>query len=140
MKLKMSVILFLVMLLAACGSELEIEKSRVVEVGISKSGWDSIEKPESFISYGEEEQQEIELFKSALTDSKKIKNMVNVVRPNYDVSFTLEDGEVITYHLWLGEKGKKSTFMEQGVPKTLYASPSNHTEKLMEHIIIGEIN
>lgn len=126
-------------LLTACSNNLPISNGEIEHVGVSETGWGSLVTPEYYMLYDEETPHEVVDFREALEQAKKVNNLVNVIRPSHDITFEMQDGNRVVYHLWLGEQGKNSTFMEKGKTDTLYTTNAQTTEKLRENVFISEI-
>lgn len=79
-----------------------------------------------------EEDKDVETFKSIFSNANKELGEVNMANPEYylDVVYTYENKQ--SFHLWIGEKGQKSTLMETDDTHTIYTVSEEMTDKLIE--------
>ncbi|MEI5908723.1 hypothetical protein WAK64_16875 [Bacillus spongiae] len=78
-----------------------------------------------------EEDKVFETFKSIFSAAMKEPGDVNILNPEFylDVVYTNDNQQ--SFHLWLGEKGQKSTLMNTDETTTIYTVPKEMTDKLI---------
>ncbi|PGT89023.1 MULTISPECIES: hypothetical protein [Bacillaceae] len=112
---------------ANTNAELQSEgDAEITKISISKSKGVS---PTVF-----EEDKDVETFKSIISSAVKEDGIANMANPEYylDVIYINENKQ--SYHLWIGEKGQKSTLMKTDDTHTIYTVSEEMTDKLIELI------
>lgn len=132
MKIKfLIVILTLSIILVACQTNNNtIAEINISKVSISKSSGFGKVNTDFFIEYEDEESMEI--FKNAIANAVKREGIADMVEPEFDWKVRYIDGQKQGYHLWLGEKGHKSTLMNVKDTYTAYSISEEITNQLLE--------
>ncbi|WP_301109108.1 hypothetical protein [Sporosarcina sp.] len=78
-----------------------------------------------------EEKEKLVVIQNAIQHAEKQPGIVDMAASDYDMEVTYEDGGTQGYHLWLGEKGKKSTIMRVDDTHRIYIVSKEMTELLL---------
>ena len=109
----------------------ELNIGDISKVSISKSSGFGKVNEDFFAIY--EDDEALELFQNAITNAVKQDGMVDMVEPEYDLRI-YENGKTKGYHLWIGEKGHKSTIMKISDTHTIYSISEEITNQLTDLI------
>jgi len=129
------IILFVLIMsftLVACQSN---DKSRFSEVNISKvsisksSGFGKV-NVDFFTVYKDKES--LDIFNNAISTAVKREGIADMAEPEFDLKVSYTDGNKQGYHLWLGEKGQKSTLMMVNDTHTTYSISEEITNQLID--------
>ena len=121
--------------LIGCQSKDSNESSdvNITKVSISKSsGFGKVNSDDFYTVY--EDKETLDIFKNVITNAVKQEGIVDIAEPEFDVEVIYTDGNKQGYHLWLGEKGQKSTLMDVNDTHTIYLISEDLTNKLIELI------
>lgn len=72
------------------------------------------------------------MFEELFEDAVKQDGIVDIVSPEYDIEAELENGNKQQLHLWVGEAGQRSTLMYVEDTNTIYLTPAEDTNWLIE--------
>lgn len=119
--------------LTGCESN-EMEKidneNKIFKVSISNSvGFERV-NPNYFVE--NEDEAVLEVFNNVIPNAERVAGFVDVAEPEFDLKVEYEKGYWEGYHLWLGEKGQKSTLMKTIDTNTIYTVSEELTEQLIE--------
>ena len=81
-----------------------------------------------------EDSSSIEMVKTIVSSGIKIDGIADMANPEFYMDVIYEDGATQNFHLWIGENGETSTFMNTEDTHTAYTVPKEMTEKLIELI------
>lgn len=129
-----AVLILIPTFLLGCQSNAEsaLEYQNISRVGISESTGFGKVNPEFFEIYQDEER--LLLFTDLLKNASKEEGIVDMIAPQYDLEVSYEDDTSLGFHLWLGEKGEKSTLMQVDDTHTIYTVSTELTNKLIDLI------
>jgi len=106
-----------------------------IDAGISKV---SISNPKDFGKVNSdffviyEDVETLEIFQNAILKAVKQEGVVNISEPEFDLKVIYKDGNEQEYHLWVGEKGQKSTLMNIDDTHTIYSISEELTNQLID--------
>ncbi|NDI33626.1 hypothetical protein [Chengkuizengella sediminis] len=106
--------------------------AEVSKVSISKSSGFGKVNPDFFTVY--EDEETLKIFKNIILKAVKEAFKVYMVDPQFDLEFIFTDGTKQGYHLWVGEKGQKSTLMNIDDTSTIYSISEEMTNQLIDLI------
>lgn len=106
-------------------SDLDIKK-----VSISKSKEFGKVNPNFFAVFDDE--KNLKIFHGVISDAFKEDSVVDIVIPKFDFEFIYKNGNKQGFHLWLGQKGLRSTLMDIDVTNTIYRVSEEMTNKLID--------
>ncbi len=144
MRVLFQMICLCIFILCGCGVQqaetMVLLDIKIIEVKISASkGFGGMNED---ILFTFTDQQSLKVFKEAIATAVKQHGIVNMVEPEYDIMVVYEssEAEMPTHgiHLWLGEKGEKSTLMYISDDHTIYQTSPEMTDKLRELIVSDE--
>jgi len=121
--------------LIGCQSKDSNESSdvNITKVSISKSsGFGKVNSDDFYTVY--EDKETLDIFKNVITNAVKQEGIVDIAEPEFDVEVIYTDGNKHGYHLWVGEKGQKSTLMDVNDTHTIYLISEDLTNKLINLI------
>ncbi|WP_332651420.1 hypothetical protein [Lysinibacillus sp. 54212] len=81
--------------------------------------------------YKYEDKASLQVFQNVITNAEKVAGFVDVAEPEFDIKIEYENGQTQNFHLWLNEKGQKSTIMKTNNTESIYSI----SEELTEHFI-----
>lgn len=102
----------------------------ISKVSISKSNGFGKVNSEFFTVY--EDKETLEIFKNAISNAVKLEGIADMAEPEFDIKVVYTDGNKQGYHLWVGEKGQKSTIMNVNDTHTIYSISEEITNKLID--------
>lgn len=102
----------------------------VLKVSISKSNGFGKVNADFFTVY--EDEDTLDLFRDAISSAVKKEGIADMVEPEFDIKVVFKDGNKQGYHLWLGEKGQKSTLMNVKDTHTIYSISETKTNPLID--------
>lgn len=88
--------------------------------------------PDYFTVY--EDEESLEVFEGVIASAVKVSGIVDIAAPEYSFEVIYSDENKQSYHLWVGESGKKSTLMKVENTHTIYTVPAPLTDKLIDLI------
>ncbi|WP_153731081.1 hypothetical protein [Sporosarcina obsidiansis] len=103
-------------------------KGDIAKVSISKSNSFG-QVNEEFFAVTEEEGT-LKTLQNTILNAVKQPGIVDMVASDYDMEVVYDDGSTQGYHLWLGEKGQKSTLMQVDDTHTIYTVSEEMTDPL----------
>jgi hypothetical protein len=121
----------LVLLLALFGCQ-SGKGNELIKVTISKASGFGQVNDDSLATY--EDASTLSVFNEVITTASKQSGIVDVAAPDYTFQVFFENGEREGYHLWVGEKGRKSMIMKTNDTHTVYLVSEELTNKLIEII------
>jgi len=130
-------VLFTVILMS-CQSKSEVSntdidtETDIIKVKISIAKGFSKVNPDSFTVY--EDEESLEVFKGVIASAVKMTGIVDIVAPDYSFEVIFKNENKQSYHLWVGESGKKSTLMKVENTHTIYTVPASLTDQLIDLI------
>ena len=109
----------------------EYSDANISKVSISKSsGFGKVNSDDFFIVY--EDKETLDIFDNAISNAAKREGIVDIAEPEFDLQVIYTDGNKQIYHLWVGEKGQKSTLMNVNDTNTVYSISEEITNQLMD--------
>ena len=123
---------FMSVVLIGCQSKESNEFSdvNISKVSVSKSsGFDKV-NADFFAVY--EDKETLDIFNNAISNAVKIPGIVDIIEPEFDLEVIYTDGSKQGYHLWVGEKGQKSTLMNVNDTHTIYSISKEITNQLVD--------
>lgn len=81
-----------------------------------------------------EDSSSIETLKSIISSAVKENGEVNMANPEFYMDVTYENENIQSFHLWIGEKGQKSTLMKTDDTHTIYTVSEEMNDKLIDLI------
>ncbi|AQQ52972.1 hypothetical protein [Planococcus lenghuensis] len=105
----------------------------ITKVSISKSNGFGQINPEFFAEYDDE--KTIKALRSIFSNMVKEQMEVSMAEPEFDVNVKFKDGSEQGFHLWIGEKGQRSTLMEIENTNTIYTVSEEMTNMLLDLIL-----
>jgi hypothetical protein len=107
-----------------------VEEENISKVSISKSnGFGKVNK-DFYVVYDDKEN--LETFKAIFSSSVKEAGIADMAEPDYDLEVIYSDGIKKGYHLWVGDQGQRSMFMDVEDTHTIYTVPGKMTNQLIE--------
>lgn len=82
--------------------------------------------------YAYEDEETLELFEELFDDAVKQDGIVDISAPEFDIEAELENGSKKQLHLWGGEADQRSTLMYVEDTNTIYLTPAEDTNWLIE--------
>lgn len=82
--------------------------------------------------YVYEDEETLELFEDLFEDAVKQDGIVDIAVPEFDIEAELESGSKQQLHLWVGETGQQSTLMYVKDTNTIYLTPAEDTNWLID--------
>ena len=79
-----------------------------------------------------EDEETVDMFEELFEDAVKQDGIVDIVSPEFDIEAELENGNKQQLHLWVGEAGQRSTLMYVEDTSTIYLTPAEDTNWLIE--------
>ena len=107
----------------------ELNVGDISKVSISKSSGFGKVNRDFFAIY--EDNETLELFHNGISNAVKQDGIVDMVEPEYDIR-VYGNGKTNGYHLWIGEKGHKSTIMKISDTHTIYSISEEITNQLID--------
>lgn len=117
----MSIVLF------SCSSQSDGE---LIKISVSKSSETGTVNPHSLVVF--EDKPTLKAFDHVITNSVKRNGIVDIGTPDFDFEVTYSNGNKQGFHLWLGERGQKSTLMHVIDTHTIYTISDEMTNKLID--------
>ncbi|MFJ5765943.1 hypothetical protein ACIP9C_11280 [Lysinibacillus sp. NPDC093210] len=111
----------------ACQSN---ESVNISKVSISKSSGFGKVNADFFTVYKDKES--LDIFNNAIASAVRREGIADMVEPEFDLKVRYTDGNKQGYHLWIGEKGQKSTLMKVNDTHTTYSISEEITEQLID--------
>ncbi len=74
----------------------------------------------------------LDIFKNAISNAVKREGIADMAEPEFDLRVVYTDGNKQGYHLWVGEKGQKSTLMNVNDTHTTYSISEEITNQLID--------
>ncbi|MFJ7405236.1 MULTISPECIES: hypothetical protein [unclassified Lysinibacillus] len=111
----------------ACQSN---ESVNISKVSISKSSGFGKVNADFFTVY--KDKDSLDIFNNAISTAVKREGIADMAEPEFDLKVSYIDGNKQGYHLWLGEKGQKSTIMKVNDTHFTYAISEEITEQLID--------
>ncbi len=102
----------------------------ITKVSISKSSDFGKVNSNFFTVY--EDKETLDIFKNVISNAVKQDGIVDIAKAEFDVEVIYTDGNKQGYHLWVGEKGQKSTLMDVNDTNTIYLISEDLTNKLID--------
>ena len=106
--------------------------ANITKVSIFKSSGFGKVNSNFFTVY--EDKETLDLFKKVISNAVKQDGVVNMAEPEFDIEVIYTDDNKQGYHLWIGEKGQKSTLMDVNDTHTIYLISEDLTNKLIDLI------
>lgn len=103
---------------------------KAIKVSVSKSNGTGSVNPDFYVVF--EDKSAIKTFEAVIRKSVKYNGIVNIVKPDYDFEIVYSSGNKRGFHLWLGDKGQKSTLLHTVDTHTIYTISAKMTDKLIE--------
>ena len=100
------------------------------KVSISKSSGFGKVNSDFFTVY--EDKETLNIFKNAISNAVKSEGIADMAEPEFDIEVIYTDGNKEDYHLWVGEKGQKSTLMDVNDTHTIYTISEEITNQLID--------
>jgi hypothetical protein len=110
----------------ACQSN---ESVNISKVSISKSSGFGKVNADFFTVY--KDKDSLDIFNNAISTAVKREGIADMAEPEFDLKVSYTDGSKQGYHLWLGEKGQKSTLMKVKDTHITYAISEEITDQLI---------
>ena len=110
----------------------EYSDENISKVSVSKSSGFGKVNSDFFAVY--EDKETLDTFDNAISNAAKRDGIVDIAEPEFDLEVIYTDGNKHGYHLWVGEKGQKSTLMDVNDTHTIYLISEDLTNKLIELI------
>lgn len=101
----------------------------ISKVSISKSSGFGKMNSDFFTVY--EDKETLDIFKNAISNAVKREGIANMAEPEFDIKVIYTNGNKQGYHLWVGEKGQKSTLMNVNDTYTIYSILEEITNQLI---------
>lgn len=79
-----------------------------------------------------EDEETVDMFEELFEDAVKQDGIVDIVSPEFDIEAELENGNKQQLHLWVGEADQRSTLMYVEDTHTIYLTPAEDTNWLIE--------
>ena len=79
-----------------------------------------------------EDEETVDMFEELFEDAVKQDGIVDIVSPEFDIEAELENGSKKQLHLWVGEADQRSTLMYVEDTNTIYLTPAEDTNWLIE--------
>jgi len=110
-------------------NELQLD-GEITKVSISKSkGFGKINS-DFFAVFNDEET--LKTFRSLISSAVKEEGIVDMIEPEFDLEVIYENENLQQFHLWVGEKGQRSTLMKIDNTHTIYTVSEEMTNKLID--------
>jgi len=110
-------------------NELQLD-GEITKVSISKSkGFGKINS-DFFAVFNDEET--LKTFRSLISSAVKEEGIVDMIEPEFDLEVIYENENLQQFHLWVGEKGQRSTLMKIDNTHTIYTVSEEMTNKLLD--------
>ncbi|MGG0717957.1 hypothetical protein ABE096_10270 [Robertmurraya massiliosenegalensis] len=93
----------------------------ILSATISRVGESMLDVEKPHITYSQENTKELQTFVDAIRRAEKINGIVDVMAPEYLLTFTFENETSSKYSLWLGMDG--GSIMDEKDTHTLYTLP-----------------
>ncbi|KOS67967.1 hypothetical protein AEA09_04955 [Lysinibacillus contaminans] len=100
------------------------------KVSISKSSGFGKVNSDFYIVY--EDKETLDIFKNAITNAVKLEGIADMEEPQFDLKVIYTDRNKQGYHLWVGEKGQKSTLMNVDDTHIRYSISEEITNQLID--------
>ena len=100
------------------------------KVSISKSSGFGKVNSDFFTVY--EDKETLNIFKNAISNAVKSEGIADMAEPELDIEVIYTNGNKEDYHLWVGEKGQKSTLMNVYDTNTIYTISEEITNQLID--------
>ena len=81
-----------------------------------------------------DDDESIETIKSLFVSAVKENGIVNMANPEFYMDVVYPNENKKSFHLWIGEKGEKSTLMKTDDTNTIYTVSEELTDKLIDLI------
>ncbi|AXI00526.1 hypothetical protein DV702_12830 [Sporosarcina sp. PTS2304] len=120
-------------------SEVEMNESIGLQVNsdivnVRISTFTAFDKMNTDVLIGTEEKETLKVMQQAIANAVRQPGIVGMAATDYDIEVVFADGSAQGYHLWLGEKGQKSTIMRVDDTHTIYTVSREMTDQLLEVI------
>ena len=79
-----------------------------------------------------EDEETVDMFEELFEDAVKQDGIVDISAPEFDIEAELENGSKKQLHLWVGEADQRSTLMYVEDTNTIYLTPAEDTNWLIE--------
>ena len=107
-----------------------LSDGNITKVSISKSSDFGKVNSNFFTVY--EDKETLDIFKNVISNAVKQDGIVDIAKAEFDVEVIYTDGNKQGYHLWVGEKGQKSTLMDVNDTNTIYLISEDLTNKFID--------
>lgn len=102
----------------------------ITKVSISKSGGFAKVNPDFFAVFDDE--KNLKTLRGVISSAVKQEGIVDMVEPEFDLQVIYENGDIQGFHLWVEEKGQRSTLMNIDNTHTAYTVSEEMTNKLID--------
>lgn len=119
----------MILILSSCSNN-DLLNGELSNVSVSESNGFS-EVNSNFI-HEFDDQDSIEVFEKAISTAVQQEGVVDMPEPEFDLEVTYTKGNKQGFHLWLGEKGNKSTIMSIYNTQTIYYVSEKMTDELVD--------
>jgi hypothetical protein len=102
----------------------------ITKVSISKSSGFGKVNSDFFVVLDDKET--LETFKVVISSAVKEEGIADMAEPEFDLEVIYANGKKQGYHLWVGEKGQRSTLMYIDNTHTRYTVSEGMTKKLIK--------
>lgn len=129
--LSLSVMFMSIILIGCQSNDIKgLPDENISKVSISKSSGFGKVNSEFFTVY--EDKETLDIFKNAISNAVKLEGIADMAEPEFDIKVVYTDGNKQGYHLWVGEKGQKSTLMNVNDTYTIYSISEEITNQLID--------
>lgn len=104
----------------------------IKQVSISKSSGFGKVNLDFFAVF--EDEETLEIFTTVLSRAVRQEGIVDMVEPEFDLEVVYKNGDKEGFHLWIGQKGEKSTLMKVDNTHTIYTVSEELTNRLIDII------
>ena len=77
-------------------------------------------------------EEALTLFENVISNAVKEPGVVDMPKPEFDLQVIYTDGTSQGYHLWVGEKGQRSTLMNIDDTHAIYSISNEMTNQLID--------
>ena len=110
----------------------KLDGKTVISATVSRVGESMLDIKKPHISYKQENSIELQTFVHAIKTAKKIDGVVDVLAPDYLLTFTFEDKTNSKYSLWLGKY--EGSIMNENDSNTMYILQSGLIADLNKYV------
>lgn len=109
-----------------------ISDREIKQISISKSSGFGKVNLDFFAVF--EDEETLEIFRTVLSRAVRQEGIVDMVEPEFDLEVVYKNGDKEGFHLWIGQKGEKSTLMNVDSTHTIYTVSEELTNRLIDII------